>query len=105
QQGIVASAEQFGQNVHRIEQQFAYSPAHQVKLTGGIGGSLELMDNQDLDGKRSLNSAFAYLQTEWKPVDRLLTTLGLRYDQTNVYKGHLSPSLGLQYHLSPTLLI
>lgn len=105
QQGVLASAEEFGQNVHRIEQQFAYSPMQQLKFTGGIGGSVEQMDNQDLDAKRSLNSAFAYLQTEWKPLDRLLTTLGLRYDQTNVYNGHLSPSLGLQYHISPTLLI
>lgn len=105
QQGVLASAEEFGQNVHRIEQQFAYSPMQQLKFTGGIGGSVEQMDNQDLDAKRSLNSAFAYLQTEWKPFDRLLTTLGLRYDQTNVYNGHLSPSLGLQYHISPTLLI
>lgn len=105
QQGVLASAEEFGQNVHRIEQQFAYSPVQQLKFTGGIGGSVEQMDNQDLDAKRSLNSAFAYLQTEWKPLDRLLTTLGLRYDQTNVYNGHLSPSLGLQYHISPTLLL
>ena len=105
QQGVVANAEEFGQNVHRLEQQLAYSPVQQVKLTAGIGGSLELMDNQDLDAKRSLNSAFAYLQTEWKPMDHLLTTLGLRYDQTNVYKGHLSPSLGLQYHISPKLLL
>ncbi|WP_241254752.1 TonB-dependent receptor [Sphingobacterium sp. DR205] len=105
QQGVLASAEEFGQNVHRIEQQFAYSPVQQLKFTGGIGGSVEQMDNQDLDAKRSLNSAFAYLQTEWKPFDRLLTTLGLRYDHTNVYNGHLSPSLGLQYHISPTLLI
>ncbi|WP_286592197.1 TonB-dependent receptor [Sphingobacterium sp. N143] len=105
QQGVVANAEEFGQNVHRLEQQLAYSPVQQVKLTAGIGGSLELMDNQDLDAKRSLNSAFAYLQTEWKPMDHLLTTLGLRYDQTNVYNGHLSPSLGLQYHISPKLLL
>ncbi|WP_343559121.1 TonB-dependent receptor [Sphingobacterium sp.] len=104
-QGVLASAEEFGQNVHRIEQQFAYNPIQQVKFTGGIGGSLEQMDNQDLDAKRSLNSAFVYLQTEWKPIDQLLTTFGLRYDQTNVYNGHLSPSLGVQYHINPTLLI
>ncbi|WP_245800908.1 TonB-dependent receptor [Sphingobacterium nematocida] len=105
QQGILAAAEEFGQNVHRIEQQFAYSPLTHLKLTGGVGASLEIMDNQALDEKRSLNSTFAYLQTEWKPVDKLLTTLGLRYDQSNVYDAHLSPSLGLQYHLSPTFLL
>ncbi len=105
QQGALAGAEKFGQNVHRIEQQFAYSPLTQLKFTGGLGGSIEVMDNQDLDKKRSLNSTFVYLQTEWKAVDKLLTTLGLRYDRSNVYDGRLSPSLGLQYNLSPTLLI
>ncbi|WP_240452727.1 TonB-dependent receptor [Sphingobacterium sp. xlx-130] len=105
QQGGLASAEEFGQNVQRIEQQFAYSPLTHLKVTGGLGASLEIMDNQSLDEKRSLNSAFVYLQSEWKPVDKLFTTLGLRYDQSNVYNGHLSPSLGLQYQLSPTFLL
>lgn len=105
QQGILAAAEEFGQNVHRLEQQFAYSPLTHLKLTGGLGASIEVMDNQALDERRSLNSTFAYLQTEWKPLDQLLTTVGLRFDQSNVYKGHLSPSFGVQYHLSPTLLL
>ena len=104
QQGVLAGAEEFGQDVHRIEQQFAYSPITKLKFTAGIGGSLEVMDDQKLDAKRSLNTGFVYLQTEWKPVDRLLTTLGLRYDQTNVYTGRLSPSLGLQYHINSTLV-
>jgi len=103
-QGFLAGAEEFGQQVHRLEQQFAYSPQHTLKFTGGIGGSIERMDNQELDQKRSLNTAFAYLQTEWSPVDRVQTTLGLRYDYTNVYDSRLSPSFGLQYQLSPTLL-
>ena len=104
-QGILAGEEEFGQYNHRIEQQFAYSPRTNLKFTGGLGGSIEVMDNQDLDNERSLQTGFAYLQTEWKPVDRLLTTLGVRYDHTNVYDGRLSPSLGLQYHLSETLLL
>ncbi|WDF70774.1 TonB-dependent receptor [Sphingobacterium oryzagri] len=105
QEGILASAEAFGQQVHRIEQQFAYSAATSLKFTGGLGGSIEQMDNQDLDGERALYTAFGYLQTEWRPVERLLSTLGLRYDYTNVYDGRLSPSLGLQYQITPQLLV
>ncbi len=103
-QGLLAGAEKFGQQVHRLEQQFAYSPQQALKFTGGIGGSIERMDDQSLDEKRSLHTAFAYLQTEWKPMDRVLTTFGLRYDYTNVYDSRLSPSFGLQYQISPTLL-
>lgn len=104
-QGILAGEEEFGQYNHRVEQQFAYSPMASLKFTAGLGGSIEIMDNQDLDDKRSLQTAFAYLQTEWKPIDRMLATLGLRYDQTNVYHGRVSPSVGLQYHLSENLLL
>ena len=104
-QGVLAGEEAFGQYDHRIEQQFAYNPLSNLKLTGGLGGSMELMDNQNLDDKRSLQTAFAYIQTEWRPKDRMLATLGLRYDLTNVYPGRVSPSLGLQYHLNEKLLL
>src|SRR5690606_27267484 len=97
--------EAFGQYNHRLEQQFAYSPVNDLKFTVGLGGSMETMDNQDLGDERSLQTAFVYLQTEWKPIDRMLTTLGLRYDQTNVYQGRVSPSLGLQYHINENLLL
>ena len=103
-QNTLISAQKFGQQVHRLEQQFAYAPYTNLKLTGGLGGSMETMDDKDLDGKHALYTTFAYVQTEWKPVSRLLTTLGLRYDYSNVYKDQLSPSLGIQYTLTPTLL-
>ena len=102
-QSALASAERFGQQVHRLEQQFSYTPYKALKFIGGLGGSLERMNNDDLGTNRSLNSAFAYLQNEWQPTDRLHATLGLRYDYSNVYNGHLSPSFGLQYRISNNL--
>ncbi|RZF61351.1 TonB-dependent receptor [Sphingobacterium corticibacterium] len=104
-QNALIGAEKFGQQAHRLEQQFAYAPIHSVQLTGGIGGSLELMDNKDLGQERNLNTVFAYLQTEWQALARLRTTTGLRYDHTNVYHGRVSPSLGLQYNLSEAWLM
>ncbi|MFD2540176.1 TonB-dependent receptor [Sphingobacterium chuzhouense] len=104
-QNTLIGAEKFGQQVHRLEQQFAYAPISSIQLTGGIGGSLELMDNKDLSRERNLNTAFAYLQTEWQPLARLRATTGLRYDHTNVYRGRVSPSLGLQYNLSEEWLM
>lgn len=100
-QSALISVDKFGQQIHRLEQQFAYSPHTNIKLTVGLGGSTEMMDDRALDDQHALNTAFAYLQTEWKPADRLLATLGLRYDYTNVYKDQVSPSLGIQYHISP----
>ncbi|WP_275041051.1 TonB-dependent receptor [Sphingobacterium deserti] len=105
QQEILAGAESFGQQAHRLEQQFAYTPMQALKFTGGLGAGLERMDEQSLDERRSLNTAFAFLQTEWKATERLLSTLGLRYDYSNAYNGRLSPSLGLQYQLHSSLLL
>ena len=96
------STEKFGQRTHRLEQQVSYAPTNDYKVTGGIGGSIETMDAEDLDEKHSLQSAFAYLQSEWKPFDNARTTLGLRYDITNTYSGQLSPSLGFEYEITPT---
>jgi len=104
-QGALAGADQFGQQVHRVEQQLAYTALPTLKFVGGLGGSIEQMDDKQLDGTKSLQSAFAYLQTEWKASEQLNTTLGLRYDYTNVYAGRLSPSVGLQYALLPTLTL
>jgi outer membrane receptor for ferrienterochelin and colicins len=103
-QGIMAGQEEFGQRVHRIEEQMSYRVNQGLDFIGGIGASFEIMDNQDLDASRSLNSIFGYLQGQWKPIEPLKTTLGLRYDNSNLYQGQLSPSFGMEYNLAPGLI-
>lgn len=105
EQGIEAAAEEFGQTNHRLEQQFSYQAFRGLSLTGGLGGSIELMDNAALDAERRLRTAFAFLQSEWIILQPLRATVGLRYDQTNVYNGRISPSAGLQYQLTEKLLL
>ncbi|QBQ40770.1 TonB-dependent receptor [Sphingobacterium psychroaquaticum] len=103
-QSALIGAERFGQQVHRFEQQFAYAPQSSLRLTGGLGGSIEMMDNKDLGDDRQLRTAFTYLQTEWHPIEKLQTTLGLRYDYTDVYDGRFSPSFGIQYQINTNLV-
>lgn len=103
QQNALINAEKFDQQSHRLEQQFAYNPLTSLKLTGGVGGSIESMKNRGQEDTPNLNTAFGYVQGEWKAIDRLQATVGLRYDYTNAYYGRLSPSLGLQYQLSQSL--
>ncbi|MFD1769979.1 TonB-dependent receptor [Sphingobacterium suaedae] len=105
QQAALAGSEEFGQHIHRLEQQLLYTPLPSLKLTAGLGGSMEIMDNRDLGNTHSLNTAFVYAQTEWKTTDRILTMLGVRYDHTNTYNGRLSPSVGLTYQLGSNLLL
>lgn len=102
-QQSTANHRSFGQDVHRIEQQFAHSLPIGVNLTGGFGGSLENLDDRELGGPRHLGSGFGYVQGDWLIDGKLNVLGGLRYDQTNSYGGKLNPSFGLQYHLSPHL--
>ena len=95
----------FTQDVHRFEQQFAYRLPIGIHLTGGVGGSLEVMDDQELDGPRRLGTAFGYVQGDWLIGGRWNVLGGLRYDQTNSYGGKVNPSVGLQYHVSPFLTL
>lgn len=104
-QNALINAEKFDQQSHRLEQQFAYQPLSSLKMTGGLGGSIESMKNRGQEDTPDLNTVFGYVQGEWQALSRLQATIGLRYDHTNAYNGRLSPSLGLQYELSPTFTI
>jgi len=103
--GNLVGAEAFGQQVHRLEQQFTQTLAGRVQLTGGLGASIERMADQSLTGVKPLSTVFGFLQAEWSPLSRLHATLGMRYDHTSVYKGKPSPSLGLQYALSSAFTV
>lgn len=105
QNGAEASAEEFNQVLHRVEQQFAYAAGSNLKFTGGIGGSLEQMKNSNFTVPGGLWSGFGYLQSDWQALKRLEITGGLRYDHHNTYGGKLNPSLGLQYHITSDLTL
>lgn len=105
QTGAKASDEEFNQTLHRFEQQFAYAAVSNLKFTGGIGGSLEQMNNSSFTVPGGLWSEFAYLQTDWQALKQLDITGGLRYDHHNSFGGKLNPSLGLQYHVISDLTL
>ncbi len=101
--GSVASADQFVQTLHRFEQQFAFRVYDRLKLTGGLGGSLEQLSNNAYIGAADMMAGFAYLQGEWLPHPTTALTGGLRYDRHNSYGGRINPSLGLQQQLNSWL--
>lgn len=101
--GGVASADQFIQALHRFEQQFAYRVYDRLKLTGGLGGSLEQLSNNAYAQADDMLTGFAYLQGEWLPYATTAITGGLRYDRHNSYGGRINPSLGLQQQLNSWL--
>ncbi|WP_293311746.1 TonB-dependent receptor [Pedobacter sp. UBA5917] len=93
----------FVQNLHRFEQQFAYGVNNELKFTGGLGGSIETMNDVSLTNPGSVNTGFAFLQGDWQLNKQLGLVAGLRYDLTNAYGSKLNPSLGLQYKIVPGL--
>ncbi|SEK76498.1 TonB-dependent receptor [Parapedobacter koreensis] len=106
QQQSVASSEVFGQSLHRFEQQFALSiPDAGIGLTGGLGGSLEKLDEQALGDIRHMATTFGYVQGDWQVSKRFSALGGLRYDYTQYYGGRLNPSLGVQYQIDRRLLL
>ena len=103
QEGSTASAEKFAQTLHRFEQQFAWNPWEKVKFTGGLGGSLEMMDNNAYTNAADMTAGFAYLQANWLPNTTTELTGGLRYDRHNNYGGRFNPSIGLQQKITSWL--
>ncbi|WP_281233186.1 TonB-dependent receptor [Flavobacterium gelatinilyticum] len=95
------SQDVFKQTLHRVEQQFSFSSNNSYQLVGGIGGSLENMNDDALTGVNSLKTFFSYVQGEWTPFEKLKAVGGLRYDYTNNFGGRINPSLGLQYFITP----
>nr|WP_210354282.1 TonB-dependent receptor [Sphingobacterium tabacisoli] len=94
---------QFTQMVHRYEQQFAKNYRSGFNLTGGLGGSIEYMQDETIGSTPNLTTLFAYLQGDKRIVERLDLRGGLRYDHTGSYGGKLNPSAGLQYYLNEKL--
>lgn len=105
QSGTIATREVFRQNLHRFEQQFAFALPDGIKLTGGLGGSLENMNNIALTNPGTLGTAFGYLQGDWQLIKSIDLVGGLRYDHTGSYGGKVNPSFGLQYKLTPELTL
>lgn len=95
----------FTQNLHRFEQQFAYNLNENLKFTSGLGGSLERMNDAALTNPGTVYTAFAFLQGDWQINPKIGLVGGLRYDYTNAYGNKINPSLGLQYHVIPTLIL
>ncbi|UYQ93098.1 TonB-dependent receptor [Chitinophaga horti] len=66
-------------------------------FTGGAGGTLESLEATRYSAKRQMQSAFAYMQIDWKIGAQFGILGGLRYDRNNLYGDQLSPKLAVRY--------
>lgn len=102
-QGDSLNQTNFGQNLHRLEQQIAYTIPNRLDVITGAGGTVESIDQNILDNINEIKSYFAYSQANWKILPKLELTFGLRYDHIVKYGWRLDPSAALQYKILPTL--
>jgi len=59
-----ASQDVFKQTLHRVEQQFSYCDNNSYQLVGGVGGSVENMNDDALNDVNALSTFFTYIQGE-----------------------------------------
>lgn len=104
-QGDSISQTEFGQTLHRVEQQFSYTLNKKLDIVGGLGGSIEHIDQNILSAVNDIKSYFAYTQANWKIISKMEFTLGLRYDHIVDYGWRLDPSMALQYKILPSLSV
>lgn len=104
-QGDSLSQTKFGQTLNRLEQQFSYTHSDRLEVIGGLGGTIENIDENILSNENQIKSYFAYTQANWSILSKLKFTLGLRYDHIVDYGWRLDPSMALEYKILPTLSV
>lgn len=102
-QGDSLSQSNFGQTLHRLEQQVSYSIPDKLDVITGVGGTIENIDETILTGIDEIKTYFAYSQANWNILPKLELTFGLRYDKIVDYGWRLDPSAALKYEILPNL--
>ncbi|MFD2556496.1 TonB-dependent receptor [Sphingobacterium tabacisoli] len=102
-QGDSLNQTNFGQILHRLEQQVSYSLENNLDVISGVGGTLETIDQNILNNQNSITSYFAYSQANWQLFNHLEVSGGLRYDYIAKYGWRLDPSMALKYKILPVL--
>lgn len=102
-QGDSLNQTNFGQNLHRFEQQIAYTLPNQLNIITGFGATLEQIDQNILTDNNKIKAYFAYSQANWDISPKLEFTFGMRYDHIVQYGWRLDPSAALRYKVLPNL--
>lgn len=93
----------FRQQFYRAENQTDYTLNKKWSFTGGAGLVQEYVNSSRYDNKdnRKDNRVYyGFVQTEWKPLDKLTVIGGMRYDNNQLYASAFSPKIAARYNLS-----
>ncbi|MHA7129677.1 TonB-dependent receptor plug domain-containing protein [Algoriphagus namhaensis] len=91
----------FDQFYHRTELQTDFQADEENLVTLGLGQITETVEATRYDGKNRFDAAYAFLQHQWNPGEKVNVVSGLRADLHSEYGGRLSPKVSAQYKFSP----
>lgn len=98
--------DEFRQSFGRAENQTDIQFNDRLEMNVGGGYIHETARSTRYDNSSSVKTnriGYAYLQTEWKALDRLTLIGGARYDHNELFAAAFSPKLALQYKINNKL--
>ena len=101
----VLNENNFAQSFHRFESFAHHELAANLVLTTGMGGNSEILEASRYGNQRAMHNGFAYVQADYKPVEKLGILAGMRYDVHNIYGWQISPRLGIRYTVNDMLIL
>ena len=93
----------FKQRFLRFESQTDFSILKNIETSVGAGYLLDRANSTRYDKKESTKEnavGYAFFQSEWKPLDKLVIIGGARYDHNALFAAAFSPKLALKYALT-----
>jgi outer membrane receptor for ferrienterochelin and colicins len=94
----------FTQYLHRGEVQASQSWFSTLTVTGGLGTQYETMDDRLFDNGKHQQNSFFYGQGDWKVSSKIGIIGGARFEHHSRYGSSLTPSFGINYQYSKTIL-
>ena len=95
----------FNQFLLRPEIRTTYNPNENHALIGGLGVARETLERSSFVKPPEFNLFYSYLQYDAKPIKKLNTIVGARFDSHNEYGSQLSPKVAIRYELNDKIAI
>lgn len=96
----------FKQQFARIENQTDFHLNKQLEFNIGGGYIHETANSTRYDNSTSIKTnriGYIYLQSEWRPLNKLTFIGGARYDNNELFAAAFSPKLALQYKINKNI--
>ncbi|MES2627481.1 MAG: TonB-dependent receptor [Bacteroidota bacterium] len=85
----------FLQGFHRVESTAEKALNTKHLLISGVGVTYENLNSDRYSGKPYFNTAYAFVQDDWRPAQKLNIVAGLRYDNHSAFGDQFSPKLSV----------